>query len=368
MRLKSTLWYMLAAGLMIFWSPYPVDADPPAPLKLGVIQSLSGIAAEDGKTVVQAIRLAVEDLRSKGVDVELVVEDDQSNSTHAVTAFQKILLQKPQAIIAATWDFTTIPLMSLAKRHGVVMFNTSTLPESIRLQEGRPHVFSNAIATSAEAKPFEVFLARRQIKTLAVGYANNPWGEAQLEVYRGLAESNGIKIVDVVKSVGHDDNEWQGMVARLRTKKPQAVLLLLNKNDLEVFIRRAAALAFHAAFFASKNAYDAQRYSTHPEIYEGLCFTYPLKRLEGQKTFRERYRLRFAEEPRIYADNSYDAVFILNEAAQIATKKGLTLDHALAEVSYRGLVGNYEFDSALTFVAGSSSLVCVRGGILVVDE
>ncbi|MCB0332816.1 MAG: ABC transporter substrate-binding protein [Bdellovibrionales bacterium] len=56
-------------------------------LRVGVIQSLSGIAAEDGKTVVQALELAQEELERRGVQIELVVEDDQTIPKNTVSSY-----------------------------------------------------------------------------------------------------------------------------------------------------------------------------------------------------------------------------------------------------------------------------------------
>ena len=55
-------------------------AEPDRPFRVGVIQSLSGLAAEDGKTVVQALTFAAEKIRSEpgSPGIELLIEDDQT--------------------------------------------------------------------------------------------------------------------------------------------------------------------------------------------------------------------------------------------------------------------------------------------------
>ena len=81
-RLSSTLFVLLFLSAVNF-----ALAELPRPMKVGVIQSLSGIAAEDGKTVVQALQLATEDLnKGNALRVQLLVEDDQSVPKNGVTA------------------------------------------------------------------------------------------------------------------------------------------------------------------------------------------------------------------------------------------------------------------------------------------
>ena len=62
----------------------------PGLVKIGVIQSLTGFAAEDGKTVVQSLQLAAEDINARGsYHVQLLVEDDGTQTKNTVSAFEK---------------------------------------------------------------------------------------------------------------------------------------------------------------------------------------------------------------------------------------------------------------------------------------
>lgn len=344
-----------------FWV-FPTLAQEKGVLRVGVIQSLSGIAAEDGKTVMQALELARETLSESGQRVEMLVEDDQSNSIRAVTAFQKLISQAPDAIIAATWDFTTIPLVPLAKRYRTVLFNTSTLPESIALEEGGGFAFANAVTVAAESEPFVKFIRTRAVRSLVIAHASNAWGEVQLKRYSERAIKEGVKILDVIKPAGYDENEWRAIASRVKAKQAEAILLLLNKQDLEMFLRRAKEISLPGAIFASINAYDALRLTDAKTIYEGLCFTYPLTRLASEGAFVERYKQRFGEEPRIYADNTYDALLILEQAWREAHVTHVSLAVALKQTTFTGLVGPYKYTSEHSLTLGDSSLVCVEKG------
>lgn len=57
--------------VVFFWANLSPFAES---LKVGVVQSLTGIASADGTTVVQALRLAANDLKNSGVSVELLIE------------------------------------------------------------------------------------------------------------------------------------------------------------------------------------------------------------------------------------------------------------------------------------------------------
>ena len=86
--------------------------------------------------------------------------------------------------------------------------------------------------------------------------------------------------------------------------------------------------------------------------------------MKTEVSFAERYRKKFNEEPRIYADNTYDALMILHRAAKISRAKMIPVKEALTQVTYDGLVGRYTWDKDRSFSIGTASLVCQENGSL----
>jgi len=332
-------------------------------LQVGVIQSLTGIAAEDGKGVVRALKLAAENINAKGTQkIELLIEDDGSQPKNAVTAMERLRARGVTAIIGATWDFTTNAIVPTAARRKLVVFNTSTLMESLSLSQSDGYGFINSMTTAEEAAAFATFLNGRNLKEMVIVFANNSWGETQLKVYKELAGKAGVQVVDEMRSSSYDANEWSTFITRIKQSHADLVLLLLNRNDLEVFLRRAKEVGLNSALFASKNLQDALNSTSSKALYEGVCFTYPMEQLASETEFRAHYKRAYGEDPRIYADNSYDALFIVAKAAALAKKEGISLKDALHDVHHDGLVGHYSFSDERSFTTGRSSLVCVQGG------
>jgi branched-chain amino acid transport system substrate-binding protein len=359
-RLQAGFCGLVGILLLLSWSEN-LKAEPV--LKVGVIQSLTGIAAEDGRTVIQALELAKADINAaEPVRVELMIEDDQTTPTKTVSAYQKLKAAEVDVMIAATWDFTTNSLLPLAGRDRQLIFVTSCLPESLNLAQTAGFGFTNAVSVTEESKPFAQFIAARQVKRLVIVYANNSWGQAQLKVYRELALSQAAQVLEEVSSQGFDENEWAQILPRIKAKSPDAILLILNKNDIEVFLRRAHEVGLRGAFFASKNAFDAFRLTKNPGIYEGLCFTYPYEQVQAHAGFNQAYQAKFREAPRIYADNTYDALWVLIKAYELSLKVRISMKEALHRTDYNGLVGRYGYYAERSLSLGTSSLECVKEG------
>ncbi len=61
-----------------------------ATLKLGFINSITGPEAPIGENLTNGVTLAIEDLKKKGIDVDLVKEDDTGKPDKSLAAFEKL--------------------------------------------------------------------------------------------------------------------------------------------------------------------------------------------------------------------------------------------------------------------------------------
>src|SRR3954470_12039506 len=61
-----------------------------APVKLGVIDSLTGPESPIGEDISNGIKLALEDLKKKGIEVQLVWEDDTGKPQVGISAMEKL--------------------------------------------------------------------------------------------------------------------------------------------------------------------------------------------------------------------------------------------------------------------------------------
>jgi ABC-type branched-subunit amino acid transport system substrate-binding protein len=64
-------------------------------LKLGMVTSLTSFAANYGTAVLEGAQVAVEELATQNVHIELAVEDDQSSAKNAVSAYSNLNLRRP---------------------------------------------------------------------------------------------------------------------------------------------------------------------------------------------------------------------------------------------------------------------------------
>lgn len=364
-RIRSCFLVLVSIMLNAAWSPYTACAEsqPNREIRIGVIQSLSGIAAQYGQNNVRALEIARDKINSTGpTRITLQVEDDRTDAKEAVSAFQKLAAEHVDVIIGATWDFTTNPLLPLAARSKTTLFTVSALRESLSLEQSGGYAFCSGYLTRNEVKPFESYLKARSIKKLALLYANNPWGEAQRAAYSAAARANGIEIVYEAHPAGYDSNEWSTVIPRIGASGAELLLTLVNVTDIETILRRVREQKLPLRIFTSVNGYDAIRLAKEKTLFENICFAYPLAQLQGATELQAEFRSRYHEEPRIYADSAYDALFLIAAAVNEARTKGASIAEALRKVRWNGLAGTYSYDDKDSFAIAQTSLVCVADG------
>lgn len=338
-------------------------------LRVGVIQSLSGIAAEDGKTSVEALKLAADEInRSADIRVDLFVEDDATDSKRSVSAYKKLQRKGVHAIIGPTWSFTVNSVLPLAGRDKLIMVNTSTIPECLELGKANGYGYSTATRVTEHVRAFDRYLTQHPASSVVIFISNNSWGHAQADGYRKILKQRKIKILDELESAGHDANDWRALLPKVKALNADLWLLLLNKSDLDIIIRRAREINTPARFFASYHFTDVLRIREDLRPFEEVCFPHPGPLPGSADRFAKEFRKRYREDPKVFSDRGYDTLFLLHKAFQLAQKKGISIQKALRKTTLQGVAGEYRFSEQSSFSIGRAVPMCVRSGAAVEIE
>src|ERR1039457_326792 len=81
---KKILFFMLALCLAL------PGLSIAAKIKIGFVNSITGQDAPIGENLTNGVTLALEDLKKKGIDVEMVKEDDTGKPEKSMAAFEKM--------------------------------------------------------------------------------------------------------------------------------------------------------------------------------------------------------------------------------------------------------------------------------------
>ena len=123
--MKKILVFLLVLAL------FSCSQSGPKPVKIGFIGPMTGDAANYGKLMTQAIKIAVEEKNlSGGIDghkIELIAEDDEGKPDKANSAIEKLAgIDKVWGIIGAVFSSSSLAIAPKAQASKIVMISPSS--------------------------------------------------------------------------------------------------------------------------------------------------------------------------------------------------------------------------------------------------
>src|SRR5438105_11985084 len=94
----------LSILLIAIASLVPAFAQGATKVKIGFVNSMTGPEAPIGENLSNGVTLAVEDLKKKGIDVDLVKEDDAGKPDTSMAAFEKLATRDTVAGIVGPYS------------------------------------------------------------------------------------------------------------------------------------------------------------------------------------------------------------------------------------------------------------------------
>ncbi|PYM55208.1 MAG: hypothetical protein DMD77_20675 [Candidatus Rokuibacteriota bacterium] len=124
-KTKITAWAVLAAfaGFLAL-GPGLASAQSKEPIKVGMIQPLSGPIAAAGSYITNGAKIALDRVNAKGGvlgrPLELIIEDNKSDPAETRNAAEKLIVRDKVPVIIGAWGSSmTLAMMPLAAQHGV---------------------------------------------------------------------------------------------------------------------------------------------------------------------------------------------------------------------------------------------------------
>lgn len=334
----------LLSALLLSFSISGCDRTPEAPgtIRIGAVASLTGPAGEQGKNWVEGAELAVDELKSRGIEVRLIVENDETSAPKVAAAFQKLTqVDRVRAVIGGTWDYlaeTAYPLAERAK----VPFITPSNPVEVLSDTAQKNrwVYSNGLSLRAARIAVAEFLKKEGVKTLGLMYPALPFGTVQAQMFEEVAAELGVAVT--VKFEFTYDNAYLDSVKvgalKVTQAKPDLVFCVLDAGGTDLFLSELQKLRAEPKFLTTQHLDQAFLLGNDPARYRRAYGIYP--KLEDTK-FIERFHAKYNRDPKVYAPQGYDALMFFAEALH----QGIDFGDPGARFSYRGVTGEHHLPS-----------------------
>jgi urea transport system substrate-binding protein len=214
------------------------------PIRIGVLHSLSGTMAASERPLVDAVRLAVEEINAAGGllgrPVEMVVADGRSdNRVFAAEAERLIVSERVSALFACWTSACRKAVKPVVEKHRHLMF----YPLQYEGLEQSDYLYYTGSAPNQQIIPGTRWALDTLGKRVYLVGSDYLFPRAANLIVRDLVRANqGSVLAERYRPLG--DAEFGAIIAELRTLRPDVVLNTINGDSNVHFFRalRAAGL------------------------------------------------------------------------------------------------------------------------------
>jgi len=322
------------------------------PLKIGMVASLTGPAAEVGRYAIQGAKLAAEEVNKTGGvlgrPIELVIEDNQTTNPGVVLAFSKLAGDKDiPAFIGPPFSTQIHAIAPDIQRLGKPVMIGGTDPQLTHM--GNPWLF--------RFRPNDIYSARviadYGVKTLgkkkwAIVHSTDAFGTSGMKTL--LEDLKGMDVEPaLIQGYTNNSQDFTPVVFAVKQSGADVMATYMTvPTDVAIFARQLRQLGVNVAWFGSPStvATDVLKLAGAALFDSYAASPFNADSSPAAKEFATKYEATYKSAPDYNGAWTYDAVHVL--ALAIDNAKSLEpqkIREAILSVKgYPGVEGTYDFD------------------------
>ena len=363
-RSKTLVWAALAVALVALlpMGIAPAFAQSKEPIKIGLIQPLSGPIAAAGSYITNAAKIAVERINAKGGvlgrPLELVIEDNKSDPAETRNAAEKLIVSDKVPIIIGAWGSSmTLAMMPLAAQHGVpILVETSSSSKITDPKTPGQKVVSRISPTSElEALGAGALIPKLGMKKIGYLAVNTDWGRGAAAAFGEAFKKNGAT-VEAVEFVGQADTDFYAQLTKFKAAGVDSVVItddapktakMLQQMkelglDVKVLVTGGSAWPDSIVQLAGAKAAEGAMFINFYNPYDYTMAGDP----EASRAYVEEWKKRNLPWIGVVEGmRGFDAVNVVAKAIESAKEPTAPkIQAALKTLEVRGLYGLNKFD------------------------
>ena len=361
----GTRLFASVAALALFVAP--ALADPP-PIKIGLLYSLSGLAAVYTKGTVVGHQIAAEEINASGGllgsrKIEYVIRDDKLKPGIAVEEFRRMVTRdQVDFVMGVISSGVALAVSEVAKETKVLFVDSIAQTAALTEEQGHDYVVRLNTNSVVLGRTAALAAAKEPLKSYYFIGPDYEWGHrvnADFWEFLQKKKPDVTKLGDLWPKLGERD--FSAHITAMLNAKPDAVFSSIWGGDLIAFIKQANAYGFFQKVrFISTGAGDLDIMEPlGAEMPDGIMATFlyafdylPVKQAQNEK-FIAAFKERTGELPKSGDIIGYVSTYIMAEAIKKAgSTDSMAIGNALRGSKYETLLGDItvrDFDGQATF-------------------
>ncbi|HTI80749.1 MAG TPA: substrate-binding protein [Acetobacteraceae bacterium] len=320
-------------------------------VKIGIPVGLSGANSVVAPSVVQAAKLAAQEINDKGGimgrKIDLVVADDGSGADGAVKAFNSLIFQDHVNVIITMET-------SAARNAGLPVVTRGKTPFIYTsYYEGRscsPYLYVDAwVPDQQVASIVDYFMKEKGAKTFFLAGSDYAFGRGMLEFTNKYITAHGGKVV-AEEYLPMDASDWTPVLSKLRAVHPDALISSTAGGAPNVTLTKQLRAAGLNVLFGNLGVDEGTAKAIGPDaagVYISQSYLTTIDNAQNQ-AFKASLNKMFAADtktPNDLSEPEYDGIYLYKAAVE----KAGSFDEAkvlseLGKVSFTGPRGSITMD------------------------
>lgn len=334
---------------------------------IGVPVPLSGEYASAGTDILHGAQLAAKDINAKGgvngKKIQIVSQDDACQASTGSQAAQKLISQGIVAAAGGYCSTAAFPELQAFHRMGIpYVMDASTNPQ---LTEQHFAEAFRTIGRDDEQGPIAASFITGFLhgKRVAVGNDNSTYAKGLADATVSALQQDGAQVV-FNNALTPGQSDYTSFLTKIGQAKPEVFYYTGYYPEFGLLLKEAKQLGLKFTMMGGDANNDPTLIKTAGSAASGaMMTTAPLAQfLSSAKGYVDAYQSAYGTSPGPYSTYEYDAVGVVAQAIRNAhsTTPG-KITAALKSISYKGISGDFHFDSAGDRKPANYIIITVKG-------
>ena len=342
---------LVSAGLMAIGPAVAADK-----VKIGFVTTITTPAGVIGKDMVDAVKLAMEDIDGKmaGLDVELIVEDDGFKPAIGKQKTDKLVKQdKVQFVTGFIWSHVLLASQKSALGAGKFLISSNAGPSQMAGKLCHKNFFSTSWQNDQTPMAMGEVLNLNNVKSLYVMAPNYAAGK---NMVAGVTRTFKGKIVgkDLTKWGKDAQLDFSAELAKAKASGAEGIFVFYPGKAGGAFIKQYAQaglqgkIPLYSVFTVDSIALPKLQKANMNGVMGSVMtqFWAPDLDTPQNKKFVSGFKRKYGRYPSFYAAQSYDTMFLIKSAVEavkgdLSNKDGMRA--AMEKANFPSVRGKFSY-------------------------
>ncbi|MGH7277581.1 MAG: ABC transporter substrate-binding protein [Candidatus Rokuibacteriota bacterium] len=232
----------LAIALLAGPGAVAATAQQGEPIKIGVIQPLSGPVAASGNYVRMGAEIGRDWINGRGGvlgrQIQLLIEDNKSDPKEAATAAEKLIVRDKVPVIMGAWGSSmTLAAMPKLEEYGVPMVVETSSAASVT-KRGNPWVFRISPPSEMEALGLAQYVDKLGIKQADFLAVNTDWGRGAVGAFGDMLKKKGAA-VGTAEFMDQAATDMNAQITKIKNTGGDTLFLTTAVEQITLVLKQA---------------------------------------------------------------------------------------------------------------------------------